>query len=539
MRHLIAAVLLASASPLAAAPADFARQADAMVAAQAQAPGMAMLVTERGKPVWSRATGTAGGASVQTNSLFRYGSISKQFTAALILKLVEEGRFSVDDNLGKLLPDATPAAWHAVTVRQLLTHTSGIPSYTDVPGWMVESNFGKPHSTAELIALTASRPLDFAPGTKWRYNNTGYVLLSAIAEKMTGKPWHVSLREKVTGSLGLTSIRCGCEPGATTIPGYSGDKAADKIDMTVPSGAGALIGNVSDLAKWTEALHGGKVIRADLYKEMITPVKLADGKDHPYGFGLSVGDLNGMKTLAHGGGIPGFLTYVTYLPEQRVFAAVLGNNDGPVGGVTQSLANRFAAAAAGKPLPTFARQPLDEVAVSPFLSVYDLPAGGQRTLFVQDGKLMVRRNGPAAEALSAGNGRFFASGHSLNWFELTRSAAGTPQMLFYTNGSAKPEIAVWKSGIPAMAPAVALTAAQQQALVGSYAAGIGTMTIAQADGGLTGQLTGQPSIKLEAIGPRELRTVGIDARLVFEEADGKIKRLVLHQGGNTVPFERQ
>lgn len=544
MRATVAFLLLAVASSAAAAlPSGFQRQAAAILAKDvpADGPGVSAVISENGKIVWSGAAGRADLASkapLTPDSIFRYASITKQFTAALVLKLAEEGRLSLDDNLGKLLPTETPAAWHTVTVRQLLNHTSGIPSYTSKPGFMAEASTSKPITTQQLIDATRDSPMDFAPGTQFRYNNTGYVLLSAIAEKLTGKPWYVALREKITGPLKLTSIRCGCEPGPAVVASYTAnDAASQKIDMTVPSGAGALVGNAADLARWAAALHGGKVLKPASYQEMITP-KVPAGADERYGFGLGLDEVRGLGTIGHNGGIFGFNTESLYTPERKLFVAVLSNSDSRVPGAAET-ARRLLATAAGVPYPELEPQPLKLSDVEPLVGLYK-GASFERRLFVKDGKFFAQRaSGQPIEAFPAGSGRFTFGRRSLSYFDVSRGADGKNLLTFYPNGALKGETFTYAGPVPAEAVGVALTTVQQAALVGEYAAGPAVMTIAQDDSGLTGQLTGQPPIKLEAIGPRELRTVGVDARLVFEEAGGKIVRVVLHQGGRTIPFERR
>jgi CubicO group peptidase (beta-lactamase class C family) len=543
MRVSAAILMAALASPAAAMPSDFAGKAEAILRQDVPAagPGVSAVVSENGRIVWIGATGQAdlgGKTQLTPDSLFRYASITKQFTAALVLKLVDEGRLSLDDTLGKLLPSETPVAWHPVTVRQLLNHTSGIPSYTAKPGFMAEAYTAQPITTRQLIDATRDMPADFAPGTAFRYNNSGYVLLSAIAEKLTGKRWYLALREKITGPLGLTSIRCGCEPGVREVASYSqDDKPSQKIDMSFPSGAGALIGNAADLARWAAALHGGKVLKPVTYQEMITP-RLPDGAAERYGFGLTRNEVRGLETIGHNGGIFGFNTESLYAPDRKLFVAVLSNSDAREPGAAIT-ARRLLSAAADSPFPAMTAQPLDVKAVEPFLGIYKA-ASAERTLFLRHGKLFARRAGSGEmELFSAGNGRFFYGPASLSYFDLARGADGKPVMSFHPEGAVKAEQAVWTGAAPPEAATVALSPAEQAALAGNYAMGPAVMTIIASEQGMTAQLTGQPAIKLEALGKRELRTVGVDARLSFEEKDGRIARVILHQNGRTIPFERK
>ncbi|GAA4028009.1 hypothetical protein GCM10022281_03470 [Sphingomonas rosea] len=535
----LAIVAVLAATPALAVPAGLSARANALLANEvgAENPGVAAVISDNGKVVWKGAAGRAtvdGKTALRPDSLFRYASVSKQFTAALILRLVDEGRLSLDDNLGKLLAAETPAAWHAVTVRQLLNHTSGVPSYTSKPGWMVEANTARAYTTQGLIDVTRDQPLDFAPGTQFRYNNSGYVLLSAIAEKLTGKPWYVALRERITGPLGLTSIRCGCEPGPATVDGFTaGGAASQRIDMSVPSGAGALVGNAGDLAKWAAALHGGRILSPASYRAMITP-QLPAGETARYGFGIGLGEVRGEPTIGHNGGIYGFQTETIYLPGRKLFVAVLGNSDsGPVD--SGILARRLAAEAIGAPLPVMKAQASDLNALTPYLGIYR-DSQGERRFLVRDGKLFTQRAGSGVnEVFAAGGNRYFYGPRSLSYFELSKGPDGTPRMTFYANGALKPDVATWSGPVP---KDIALSPAQMDRLAGTYARGPAVMTIARSAAGLTAQLTGQTPFAIEATGPLEFQVPAVKALLTFEEADGKIVRVVLSQAGRTIPFER-
>lgn len=544
MRGLAAMALAVGAAPAAAVPAGFAQKADATLARGApdNGPAIVVAVSENGRLVWSGAAGRAdiaAGTPAKPTDLFRYASITKQFTAALVLKLVDEGRLSLGDDLGKLLPAETPAAWHKVTVRQLLNHTSGIPSYTSKPGFMEADKTARPITTQQLIDVTRGDPLDFEPGTAFRYNNTGYVLLSAIVEKLTGKPWYHALREKITGPLRLSSIRCGCEPGPAVVASTTNDgKPSQKIDMSVPSGAGALVGTAGDLARWAAALHGGKVLKPASYQAMITP-SVPAGAGPAYAFGLYVGDLRGAPTLEHSGGIFGFRTDSIYLPDRNLFVAALSNSDGPAVDVS-GIARRLLAEASGNPFPTFAKQTADLSAIAPWFGTYK-DQFGERLFYERDGKLWFERvGGDRFEAFSAGNGKFFFGENVLSYFETGRDAAGKPILTFYPDGTVRGQVGTLTGPVPPRAAVAAPSPAELDRLVGSYRFGPAILTIARGgDTGLTGQLTGQQPIALEASGRLEFRTVGVNARLTFEEKEGKIVRVVLNQNGQTIPFERQ
>ena len=555
--HALAAVALLTATlpaaaetpaPAAAAASpseqDLRALADAVLAESyaADGPGAAVVIMQGGKIVYQGGRGLAdiGAArAITPDTVFRLGSITKQFAAAVIVQLAQEGKLSLDDPLTKFLPDY-PQPGAAATVRQLLQHTSGIQSYTDMPGIMSPISTAIPRSTPELIAVFRDAPAVSKPGEVWNYNNSGYVLLGAIIEKVTGMPWHKAVEERITLPLGLASIRDGVggEDTPAMARGYTGDPTAaatqsQYIHMSAPGAAGALIGTVGDLAKWAQALHHGKVVDAAHYQLIITPTALPDGSTVPYGFGLGLDALRGHPAVGHSGGIFGFSTDSIYVPDSDLFVAVFANSDAPRTGPGVVM-RRVAAAAVGDPYPSFTRTAPDMAALEPYFGVYAIPGGGERRFFAKDGKLFAqRRGGGMSEVFAGGDNRFFYGPVNLSWFTLRRDADGTPVMDFAQNGELPVLTAVRSGPIPPEAAAVTVTRAEMERYAGRYAFGPATLTIAfTADGtGLTGQLTGQPPIPLTPIGPAEFRAEGVDATLVFEGAEGPATAGILNQGG--------
>jgi CubicO group peptidase (beta-lactamase class C family) len=274
--------------------------------------------------------------------IFEIGSITKQFTSAAIMQFVEKGRLSLDDTLGALLPNM-PVAWRTVTLRQLLNHTSGIPSYTDIgPRW--QRRWRDDMVPDSLVALTAGDTMTFAPGTRYRYNNTGYVLLGMILDKLTGQPYPKYVETQFFKPLGLASTSY-CFP-QTLIKrrarGYDRQgrtyRNAEYLSMTQPYSAGALCSTVGDLVAWTRALHGGKVVSAASFKAMTSPTGAAAASR--YGFGLSHDtSLAGHPRIAHGGGIHGFISSLAHYPSDSLTVVVLINTPpAPIGIIAQNLA---------------------------------------------------------------------------------------------------------------------------------------------------------------------------------------------------------
>jgi CubicO group peptidase (beta-lactamase class C family) len=299
--------------------------------AQPQSPGLSIAVIRAGRD--TLVFKGYGKADLENDvpatpaTVYRIGSITKQFTAAAVMRLVERGSVHLGDSIGKYLPEL-PRAWRPVKIRQLLNHTSGIPSYTDL-GESWARRWGEYMSPDTLVALTASRPMDFAPGTGWRYDNTGYVVLGMLLEKVSGKPYAEYLESTLFAPLGLThTYYCERSP---LIPhrarGYQREGKsftnAPYLDMSQPYSAGALCSTVGDLARWNRLLATGKVVSPASYAEMTTPEGNA-GLNH-YGFGLVRGAVGSHIMIEHGGGIHGFITSNAYLPNDSLSITVLTN----------------------------------------------------------------------------------------------------------------------------------------------------------------------------------------------------------------------
>jgi D-alanyl-D-alanine carboxypeptidase len=264
-------------------------------------------------------------------TIYEIGSITKQFTSAAVMKLVDQGRVALDDDLSKYVPQF-PLQGKKVSIRQLLNHTSGIRSYTSSPGW--QKTWNDELSPDAIVKFVAADTFDFAPGTRYRYNNTGYVLLGMVIEKASGQTYAKFLDTQFFKPLGLRQTSY-C-PSKTSDPafalGYSkgpnGTVRAQFLHLSHPFSAGALCSTVGDLVKWQRLLDGGKVVSPASYALMSTADSLIGGRKINYGFGLVPGEFNGHKTISHTGGIPGFATAATYVPDDSLSIVVYTNYDG-------------------------------------------------------------------------------------------------------------------------------------------------------------------------------------------------------------------
>lgn len=361
-----------------------------------EGPGVAVLVARGDEVLYRGARGMASvelGVPLAPEHVFRIGSVTKQFAAATLLKLVDEGRARLDDPLAKYLPDYPNA--QSITLHQLLNHTSGVKSYTGISGYM-GNPVRRELNTQALIAEFKDQPVDFTPGSSWSYNNSGYVLVGAVIEAISGKSWHAQLQDAVLTPQKLTHT---AYPGETRliqgmVNGYgldpnSGLATAGLISMTQPHGAGALVSNVDDLWRWNRALHAGKVLSARSYASMTTPVGPAAASG--YGYGITASTLRGQALLQHGGGIHGFTSSLAYVPHSKVSVVLLRNTTGP-GFAMDIVSRKLGAFAMGLPYPDLQTVDLSAEQLKVFEGVYARDGQQTRTLSVTGTQLISVRD---------------------------------------------------------------------------------------------------------------------------------------------------
>jgi CubicO group peptidase (beta-lactamase class C family) len=272
-------------------------------------------------------------AGVDENTLFGMGSVTKQFTAAAALLLAEQGKLSVNDKVAKYYPTLTRA--NDITLLDLMNHVSGYPDY--YPLDFVDRRMLKPIDPDELIRRYAGAPLDFEPGTRWSYSNTGFVLLGRILEKASGQPLGAFMREKIFGPLGMTHTIYDPKaddrrvaPGFTSFALTKLTRAAREGDGWVGA-AGAIYSTAADIARWDVALMDGRVLKPASWALMTKPRMLTNGRSSNYGCGLSVATRNGLTTFTHGGAVSGFIARNTFVPGTRsAVVVVINNEDGPL-----------------------------------------------------------------------------------------------------------------------------------------------------------------------------------------------------------------
>jgi CubicO group peptidase (beta-lactamase class C family) len=435
MAKRIVALLLFAAGLTIAGPAETTRMDEVVRSYADQKRFMgSVLVARGGEVLFSKGYGFANAEWEIPNSAatkFRLGSITKQFTAASILLLEERGKLNTSDTVKKHLPDA-PAAWEKITIHHLLTHTSGIPSFT---GFTDYPSFKRTTLTAEQIYLRfRDRELEFQPGEKFAYSNSGYLLLGHLIEKISGESFEKFLQHNVLTPLGLkdtgydsrTLIR---NRASGYSPGAEGMRNADFIDMTVPHAAGAMYSTTGDLLRWNQGLFGGELLSAASIKKMTTPFK------DDYAYGLIVRTVGNRKVISHGGGIEGFNTFLSYHPEEKLTAVALANINGPT---PTEIAAKLAAVARGEKVVLTSERKVIDVApktLEAYTGTYEMRPGFDMVVTLENGQLITQATGqPKIPIFAESETKFFPKVIDAE-MEFFKDESGKVTHLVLTQGS--------------------------------------------------------------------------------------------------------
>lgn len=311
-------------------------------------PGISVLVAKDRKAIYSKAFGKSNlelNTPLETNSVFQIGSITKQFTAISILMLEEQGKLSVEDKIGKYIPEYTEIG-KDITIHHLLNHTSGIKNRTPVgdKGFISKTNM----SPTELIAYFKDEPLEFKPGERFKYSNAGYILLGRIIEIVSGQPYSDFIEQNIFDKIGMKNSSCGdmkqVIPNLTK--GYIIEQndfvKSDYINLSLAYSAGAILSTTEDLLKWQNALLSNTLLKASSIKQAMTPTLLNSGKRVPYGYGFRFSKLGNSPVIAHTGSTKGFTSIALFLPKEKLYITALTNcNCKNVNSVAKQVAELF------------------------------------------------------------------------------------------------------------------------------------------------------------------------------------------------------
>jgi CubicO group peptidase (beta-lactamase class C family) len=516
----------------------------------ADEPGAAVLVAKGGQVLLRKGYGLANvelGVPIQPDMVFELGSITKQFTAAAILLLQERGRLSVDDEIIKYLPDY-PTHGRKITLDHLLTHVSGIPSYAGLPEWL--SRVREDMTVQQLIDRFKDRPLEFDPGERFAYSNSGYILLGAVIEKVSGKSYEDFIEQEIFAPLGMKHSRYGHQteivPGR--VAGYDNDgegyRNAEYLSMTQPYAAGALLSTVDDLALWAAALSGEtpgeKLLKKASLERMTTPAKLTSGQSTGYAYGLGIEDEDGVQIIEHGGGIFGFTTDLLRVPGEHLLVIVLSNNPAKEPS-PEALAYRVTMKALGKSSEERRAVDLDPATLDDYTGVYRFDERLVRTISREGNKLFARPGGGEKhEIVATSRDDFFYPDTDVR-IHFRRDAQGKIARMEVRQCFAPAQVGVkTDEPLPAERQAVRVDPSLYDVYAGVYELAPGfLLTVTREGDHLMTQATGQPKVEVFPESESKFFLKVADAQLEFQRGpDGKVTGVTLYQGGRAVPAKK-
>ena len=499
-----------------------------------------VLVARGGDVLFSKAYGPANREWDIPNTpttKFRLGSITKQFTAAAILLLEERGKLKIDDPVKTHLPDA-PEAWGKITIFHLLTHTSGIPSFTGFSEYSQMKPFDTP--AEQVVAKFRDRPLEFEPAEKMTYSNSGYLLLGYLVEKVSGQSYAAFVQENIFIPLGMKDS--GYDSNSAVIarrasgytPSPSGPVNAGFIHMSIPHGAGALYSTTEDLLRWEQGLFGGKLLSAESLQKMITPFK------NDYALGLVINEAEGRKRISHGGGIEGFNTMLTYYPDSKVSTAVLANLNGPGANQIAAHLGKLAHGEAVQLTTERKEITLPRETLAAYVGTYELTPQIKIMMTLDGDQLMTQLSGqPKFPVFAESETKFFLKVVDAQLTFVKDDKGSVTEAILHQNGRDQ------------TAPRISDTVAEREeipvapeilaAYVGAYEIQPGgEIVITVEDGKLVMRRGLRPKVPVFAESETKFFAKVVDAQIEFEKDEkGTVTALVLHQGPNKIRAPRK
>jgi len=388
----------------------------------ADGPGAAVIVVQRGRTLLRKGFGLANverRVPIAPDAVFRVGSITKQFTAVSVLQLASAGKLRLDDEITRYVPEFQTHG-QRITLMHLLTHTSGIRNYTAEAAFRAVPR--RDLSLGQILAFIKDEPPNFAPGSRWSYCNTGYVLLGAVIERVSGQSYEAYLRDHVFKAAGLTHTFYG--GAAKEIPGYSRTGngkwiKAKHINASQAYSAGALVSDVDDLWLWEKSLAEGRLMSPDLLNLARSPARYAEGREQAgYGLGWELGYIDGQPAAGHGGTISGFRTYEVTVPSLGLYVAILCNADRPRADPEQ-VAEQIARLAAGE-IPSRLSPPQ----LLRYAGVYRSAPSREIAVAVEDGQLFLTPSGFSPRRLLAISAAGFIDPESADWYAFSEDSRG-------------------------------------------------------------------------------------------------------------------
>ncbi len=524
--------------------AHFAAVCDKLLSEQfhPDAPGTAALVARNGQVIYKNAFGMANlelQVPMQIDQVFRIGSITKQFTAVAILQLAEQGKLGLQDSITKFIPDY-PTQGNTITIENLLTHTSGIQDYARIKDSAKKGEVD--YSPAEMIGFFENRPLRFAPGTRWEYSNSNYVLLGYIIEMITGEPYSEYLDKQIFKPAGMTNSSYATDIRITRnrADGYSmGDQGIENaryLSMTQPYAAGAIQSTVLDMFKWHQALYSYKLITQASLDKALSRFTLSTGDETNYGYGWRFGYIQDSPSIWHGGMINGYVAMEMYLPVEDVFVAVFSNCDC---NSPEDVTAKLAALAIGETYDYKAVVLADSL-LADYAGVYENGKGLLRVITVADHQLFAQSGrGPKSKVDAYANDKFAYATDSLSRIDFVRDTNGAIKSLKTRSRTA---IDVWlKTDKPIPSPdGIELSDNILESYLGEYAISPDfSFTVTKNNKGLMVRATGQEAFDIFAESESKFFLKVNDAQLEFvKDSLGIVTKAILTQGGRTTEAKK-
>lgn len=409
------------------------------------APGAAVLVVQNGTVKLRKGYGLADlelGVPMDPSNVFPICSITKQFTAVAILQLAEAGKLKLTDDLAMFVPDY-PTGGAKITLTQLLTNTSGIPNVSDQPEW--RKTWREDLTPDQVLDFTRNKPLEFAPGSDWKYSNTGYILLGQVIEKASGQSYPDYVRTHLFAPAAMTHSYYADSNRLIPwrIHGYSraGKTWANApyFSLVQAFSAGALLSTVDDLWAWEEALQAGRLVNASLLASAYVEGHLPDGRSTHYGFGWEVNKLGHHDVIEHAGGIPGFAAYEARVPDAGIYIAVLANTDAPTVPLRTLVANLIRISL-GETVVAPAALPVS--AIEDFVGTYRMNAGATFVITAKNDRLYGQLGPGRRQLKMIAPDEFTTSGNEEWHFSFVRDAAHHIQKILVRTDGAGPDL-VW------------------------------------------------------------------------------------------------
>ncbi len=503
-------------------------------------PGAAVLAVKNGKIILRKGYGQADmelNVPVNPEMVFRIGSITKQFTSVGIMMLVEEGKVKLEDLITVYLPEY-PLKGRKVTVWHLLNHTSGIKSYTSMPEFrkMMRTDM----EVDKLIDVFKDQPFDFEPGEKFLYNNSGYVLLGAIIEKVSGQKYADFVKNRIFNIAGMKNSIYGeaAQVIRNRAKGYGrNDKGivnSSYISMTLPYAAGSLLSTVDDLYKWNRSLNEGKLISESSLRKVYKRSKLNNGKEISYACGFINIDFNGYKEIHHGGGINGFITNKLYIPEEDIFVVVLSNSTGNKIS-PQFVSQWIATLLLGKPYSEDNIKLLSEKELDEYVGVYEISKDDERMVTREGNKLYTQRTGSMKlEGFNKSYDTFFYK-NSFSWFTFERDKKDGKVIAITMHSLGGKDFAKKTGKKIKTRKAVSIDRSIYKKLTGRYQMKGFMIDVLIDSGKLMIRATGQSAVEILPLSELRYFVNIIDAEIEFiKDPAGNITDLILYQGNEKI-----